>query len=111
MIRNRVRELMDERPSVVGTFVTLTDPAVVELIALAGFQFVVVELEHAAISLETLQNHLRAAAAHGLGVLVRVPSHDPKLILWMLEPTACWSPMSTVPKPHEASWPRCVIRL
>jgi 2-keto-3-deoxy-L-rhamnonate aldolase RhmA len=85
LIRNRVRELMDEQPSAVGTFVTLTDPAVVELIALAGFQFVVVELEHAAISLETLQNHLRAAAAHGLGALVRVPSHDPKLILRILD--------------------------
>jgi 4-hydroxy-2-oxoheptanedioate aldolase len=76
---------MDNQPSVVGTFVTLTDPAVVELIGLAGFQFVVVELEHAAISLETLQNHFRAAAAHDLGVLVRVPSHDPKLILRVLD--------------------------
>lgn len=85
MIRNRVRELMDKQPSVVGAFVTLTDPAVVELIALAGFDFVVIELEHAAISLETLQNHLRAAAAHELGVLVRVPSHDPKLILRVLD--------------------------
>ena len=76
---------MNEQPSVVGTFVTLTDPAVVELIALAGFQFVVIELEHAAISLETLQNHLRAAAAHELGALVRVPSHDPKIILRVLD--------------------------
>jgi 4-hydroxy-2-oxoheptanedioate aldolase len=85
VIRNRLRELMDKRTSAVGPFVTMTDPAVVELIALAGFDFVVIELEHAAISLETLQNHLRAAAAHGLGVLVRVPSHDPKEMLRVLD--------------------------
>jgi 4-hydroxy-2-oxoheptanedioate aldolase len=76
---------MDTQTSAVGPFVTMTDPAVVELIALAGFDFVVVELEHAAISLETLQNHFRAAAAHGLGVLVRVPSHDPKEMLRVLD--------------------------
>ncbi|MHB8589575.1 MAG: HpcH/HpaI aldolase family protein [Candidatus Dormibacteraceae bacterium] len=84
-MRNRIRELMDKRSAIVGPFVTMTDPAVVELIALAGFDFAVIELEHAAISLETLQNHLRAAAAHGLGVLVRVPSHDPKMMLRVLD--------------------------
>jgi len=85
VIRNRLRELMNTRPSVVGPFVTMTDSAIVELVGLAGFEVVMIELEHAAINLETLQNHLRAAAAHGLGVLVRVPSHDPKLILRVLD--------------------------
>jgi 4-hydroxy-2-oxoheptanedioate aldolase len=76
---------MDQQASAVGPFVTMTDPAIVELIALAGFDFIVIELEHAAIGLETLQNHLRAAAAHDLGVLVRVPHHDRAQMLRVLD--------------------------
>jgi 4-hydroxy-2-oxoheptanedioate aldolase len=84
-LRNRLRELMAAQASAAGMFVTMTDPAVVELVALAGFDLIVIELEHAAIDLQTLQNHLRAAAAHGLGVLVRVPAHDRGQLLRVLD--------------------------
>jgi 4-hydroxy-2-oxoheptanedioate aldolase len=75
-LRNRLRELIDNRSSALGTFITLADTVAVELAALAGFEFIVIECEHAALSLETVQNHLRAAKAHELGTLVRVPARD-----------------------------------
>ncbi|MBO0689455.1 MAG: hypothetical protein J2P40_07785 [Candidatus Dormibacteraeota bacterium] len=83
-MRNRLRELLAE-PSVLGVFATLRDPAVTELAALAGFDFVLIETEHAALSLETMEDHLRAARAHGIGTLVRVPSGEPKGILRVLD--------------------------
>ena len=76
MLRNRLRELIDEKPSALGTFISLGDPVAVELAGLAGFEFVVIECEHAGLSLETVQNHLRAARARELGTLVRVPADD-----------------------------------
>jgi 4-hydroxy-2-oxoheptanedioate aldolase len=76
VLRNRLRELIDDRPSALGTFITLGDPVAVELAGLAGFEFVVIECEHAGLSLETVQNHLRAARARELGTLVRVPAGD-----------------------------------
>jgi 4-hydroxy-2-oxoheptanedioate aldolase len=76
VLRNRLRELLDETPRALGTFITLADPAAVELAGLAGFQFVIIECEHAGLGLETVQNHLRAARARGLGALVRVPAGD-----------------------------------
>jgi 2-keto-3-deoxy-L-rhamnonate aldolase RhmA len=76
---------MERQSSAVGPFVTMTDPAIVELVALAGFDLIVIELEHAAIGIETLQDHLRAAAAHDLGVLVRVPHHDRAQMLRVLD--------------------------
>jgi 4-hydroxy-2-oxoheptanedioate aldolase len=76
VLRNRLRELIDKKPSALGTFITLGDPVVVELARLAGFEFVVIECEHAGLGLETVQNHLRAARAHELGTLVRVPAGD-----------------------------------
>ncbi len=74
--RNRLRELINQKPSALGTFVTLADPIAVELAGLAGFEFIVIECEHAGLSLETVQNQLRAARAHELGTLVRVPAGD-----------------------------------
>lgn len=84
-MRNRLRELLVAEPSVLGVFATLRDPAVTELAALAGFDFVLIETEHAALSLETMEDHLRAARAHGIGTLVRVPSGEPKGILRVLD--------------------------
>jgi 2-keto-3-deoxy-L-rhamnonate aldolase RhmA len=75
-LRNRLRELLDHKPSALGTFITLGDSASVDLAGLAGFEFVIIECEHAGLSLETVQNHLRAARARGLGSLVRVPAGD-----------------------------------
>jgi 4-hydroxy-2-oxoheptanedioate aldolase len=76
VLRNHLHELLDHKPSALGTFITLGDSVSVELAGLAGFEFIVIECEHAGISLETVQNHLRAARARGLGTLVRVPAGD-----------------------------------
>ena len=76
VLRNRLRELIDQQSSALGTFITFSDSASVELAGLAGLEFVVIECEHAGLSLETVQNHLRAARARGLGTLVRVPAGD-----------------------------------
>src|SRR5437868_14166627 len=75
-LRNRMRELLHGKADALGTFITSTDSTIVELAALAGFDFVVFECEHAAITLETLRNHLRAANGRGLATLVRVPAGD-----------------------------------
>jgi 2-keto-3-deoxy-L-rhamnonate aldolase RhmA len=63
----------------------LLDPAAVEMIALAGFDYAGVEMEHGSASLELLQNQARAAAAHGAGILVKLPGKDPHFILKVLE--------------------------
>lgn len=84
-MENRLRELLTTSRPASGAFVTLRDPAVLEIVALAGFDFAMIDLEHTAISLESLENLLRAAKAYKLGVLVRVPDVDPKFILRVLD--------------------------
>lgn len=76
VLHNRLRELIEQKSSALGTFITLADPVAVDLAGLAGFEFIVIECEHAGLSLETVGNHLRAARARGLGTLVRVPAGD-----------------------------------
>jgi 2-keto-3-deoxy-L-rhamnonate aldolase RhmA len=68
---NALREAMRRGP-VVGTFLKLPRPEVVDLLALAGFDFVVCDLEHAQLGEADARAVLLAARAHDLPVVVRV---------------------------------------
>jgi len=46
VLRNRLRELIAEKPSALGTLITLGDPGAVELAGLAGFEFVAAATAH-----------------------------------------------------------------
>lgn len=59
----------------IGTFVKLPSPEVVEIAALAGLDFVVVDLEHSPLSIETAATLVAVARARGLGAFVRIPDH------------------------------------
>ncbi|HEY4276781.1 MAG TPA: aldolase/citrate lyase family protein [Conexibacter sp.] len=66
-----LREAMHRGP-VLGTFLKLPRPEVVDLLALAGFDFVVCDLEHAQMSEGDARTVLLAARAHDLPVVIRV---------------------------------------
>jgi len=67
--------LADSNDLVVGTFVTLPAPGVAELFGLAGFDFVVADMEHTTLSDADLEHLVRAAAVAGAVTLARV--YDP----------------------------------
>lgn len=72
---------------IVGGWVSLTDPAVAEIVAGSGVDFVMLDTEHAPTGLETVANHARAVdAADGEAVpLARVPWNDPVAIKRILD--------------------------
>lgn len=73
MIINRVRQAYREgRPSF-GTYVSTPSPHVVEMLGFAGLDFVRIDLDGAAIDLETVQAMIRTAHAVGVTPFVRVP--------------------------------------
>ena len=59
-----------------GVFNGLASPAIVEMCAFAGFDFLVIDNEHGPASIETTEHMLRAARASGLPTLVRCLEHD-----------------------------------
>ncbi|WP_186156540.1 HpcH/HpaI aldolase family protein [Burkholderia gladioli] len=59
-------------PPLIGLFCSTPAPLTVELIAAAGFDFVVIDLEHTLIDGPTLNAMLLAARASGIAALVRV---------------------------------------
>ncbi len=68
-----------------GPFLKLADPAVVEICALAGFDHVIIDREHGPLSVETVQNLIRAAELRGIAPFVRVPRNDASEILRVLD--------------------------
>ena len=59
-----------------GVFNGIASPAIVEMCAFAGFDFLVIDNEHGPASFETTEHMLRAARASGLPTLVRCLEHD-----------------------------------
>lgn len=68
-----------------GFFIGIPSPATVELAGYSGFDFVIIDTEHGAAGLETLEHLLRAAAASGIAALVRVPRGNADDILHVLD--------------------------
>jgi 2-keto-3-deoxy-L-rhamnonate aldolase RhmA len=64
-----------------GTFlIELPAPATLAALSLAGFDFVVLDMEHSSVDLATLETLVLAAQSAGLAALVRVPGPNDGLI-------------------------------
>lgn len=70
---------------VVGTFSKTQDPAFIEILGHAGFDFVVLDLEHGANTVSTLLDLIRAAEVTGLFPIVRVKEDTLSLISEVLD--------------------------
>jgi 2-keto-3-deoxy-L-rhamnonate aldolase RhmA len=79
-----LRELMTRGP-VVGTFVKLARPEVIAVLAQAGFDFVICDLEHSQLDERDCREAILAARTEGLPVIVRVAQPDRGLINRLLE--------------------------
>ena len=59
----------------VGTFMKIPAVETVEIVKLAGFDFIVLDAEHALLSLADLNRMILVARAIGISPIVRVPDH------------------------------------
>lgn len=66
-----------------GVFSGLPSPAIVEMCAYAGFEFIIIDNEHGCADLETTENMLRAARASGIIPVVRCLPEDLSRVLDM----------------------------
>ncbi len=73
-----LRELINEpgrQVPPIGTFMKIPAVETVEIVKLAGFDFIVLDAEHALLSLSDLNHMILAARALGISPVVRVPDH------------------------------------
>jgi len=83
-MRNLVRDKLDRHEIVLGMMHFTGNPMLVEVMAAAGLDFAIIDLEHSPIDLGTAAHVVRAADAAGLTPFVRVPEVDAGLIKKML---------------------------
>ena len=77
------KQRLHKRDPLLGFFISLPSPALVEMIAYAGFDFVIIDNEHGPMSVETIEHMVRAAEAAGIAALVRLP--NPSYITQILD--------------------------
>lgn len=74
------RELILNGRPTIGSWLQLADPALTEMMARAGFDWLAIDMEHTTTSVESMGRMVRIADLAGIPVLVRLSSHSPTLI-------------------------------
>lgn len=85
MKKNHLKKALQDGKVIFGPFLKFTDPAVVEIMGFAGFDFVIIDEEHGPISIESAQNMIRAAESVNITPVIRVSNNDEALILRALD--------------------------
>ena len=79
------RDVLRPGGRALGTWIKMPTPEPTEIAAHAGFDFVVVDLEHAPLSTETAYRLINLAAANGVVPFVRVPDKEVSTIQKILD--------------------------
>ena len=79
----RIRAEAGER--LLGVLLRMPSEELVEMSAVAGFDFVLIDCEHGPADLVSLRQHIALAAVHGVPVVVRVGEGDSGMILRALD--------------------------
>ena len=82
---NKLKQALAQGKTVFGLLNSIPSPLLVEMIGYAGYDFVILDLEHVCVNPETLENMVRAAECAGMTPLVRVPNAAPEAITRALD--------------------------
>jgi 2-dehydro-3-deoxyglucarate aldolase/4-hydroxy-2-oxoheptanedioate aldolase len=80
----KFREKLQHGQVCFGVGITFYDPTVTDALC-PLFDFVWIDMEHNALTLEAVQSHIMATQGTDTTAIVRVPSHDPNLIKTVLD--------------------------
>src|SRR5690554_1517682 len=85
MKKNKLKAKLLNDEIVIGPFLKIIDPALVEISAYAGFDFVIIDSEHGPINMESAQNLIRAAEAADITPIIRVLRNEEETLLKALD--------------------------
>jgi len=85
MFENKLKKILKEGKSAIGTFASINSPDLVEIMGLTGFDFVIIDAEHGPMNAETTMNLIRAAQLHNMTPIVRIRENSETVILKHLD--------------------------
>jgi 2-keto-3-deoxy-L-rhamnonate aldolase RhmA len=80
-----LRQKLQSNQKVLGAWISLTDPVAAQIMIDAGFDFLLIDMEHSAFNLETLQLILLLFRGQPVCPLVRVTWHERSWVKWALD--------------------------
>ena len=107
MRSNTVREKVRNGQPTLGCFLGLGSPAIAELLAHAGCEWLLIEMEHNGLDMAEVEHMLRAMNGSETIPLVRIPSADPVFIQRALDIGAMGI---TVPMVRTAAEAQAIVR-
>lgn len=97
-MKQSIKKSMQNGKSLFGTWAMLPSSFVVDVIAQTGLDFIILDMEHGTLSLETAEEMVRAAQLHNCQPIIRVGDDHENTILHALE-TGC----EAIMVPHVSS--------
>lgn len=80
-----LKEKLKNNELTIGSWIMMNDSVSVEVMALAGFEWLVIDIEHTSIDLETTQILITTIQANGIKALVRVSKNEEVVIKRILD--------------------------
>jgi 4-hydroxy-2-oxoheptanedioate aldolase len=85
VVNNHLKKLLSQGKTAIGTFLVSGSPDLVEICALVGMDFVIIDGEHGPTGPENAVNMIRAAEVRGISPIVRIPNHLESSVLHFLD--------------------------
>lgn len=80
-----LKEKLANNELTIGTWITIGHPSIVEILATAKFDWMVIDIEHAAIDFSMVQTLIATIQAQGMSALVRVSKNEEVVIKRVLD--------------------------
>ncbi|WP_205858710.1 HpcH/HpaI aldolase/citrate lyase family protein [Plantibacter sp. M259] len=80
-----LRERARRGDRLLGVLLRMPAEELVEMAAVAGFDFILIDTEHGPADVVALRQHIALASIHGVPVIVRVAEHDTAQVLRILD--------------------------
>lgn len=77
---DKLKEKLKNNELTLGSWLTFSDPAIAEIMAKTGFDWLVIDMEHSGLSFHDVQQMIRVIDLCGVAPLVRVMKNDSDII-------------------------------
>ena len=85
MFEHQLKKKLRNRELTIGSWVTIGNQAIIEILSSAGFEWLTIDLEHTVISLEMAQTLIASTQANNMAALVRVSKNEEVVIKRVLD--------------------------
>lgn len=80
MKRSQLKKKLKDKVATIGSWITMGNGDVAEIMSQAGFEWLTLDLEHSSMTFDQCKDLIRIISLHGVSPLVRVGANDPLII-------------------------------